>query len=288
MAECHPVGFRWVMEAKRRGATVIHVDPRFTRTSAVADVHVAIRPGTDIAFLGGIIRYVLENERYFEEYVVRYTNAPTILREDFRDAEDLDGIFSGYDAKTGKYAIKTDRTAHASEVREDGPGLLRRRAGRLANAEFGDTAARSVDHRALYRRQPPGGASVQGTGQRADRRHAVVDGDHAHVIGAVGRPRQSDRRLRRGLARDGGEARTQRLERKATFERRCVKMIGDHGTGACCEHGELVPVDVRPVDEAIDPRLRAEVASRRLQPAGVPSEARRQRREVERSRRAVR
>jgi len=60
MAECHPVGFQWVMEAKRRGATIIHVDPRFTRTSAVADLHVPIRAGSDIAFLGGIIRYIIE------------------------------------------------------------------------------------------------------------------------------------------------------------------------------------------------------------------------------------
>ncbi len=67
MAECHPVAFRWVMEAKNRGATIIHVDPRFTRTSAVADLHVPIRPGTDIAFLGGIARYIIENERYFKE-----------------------------------------------------------------------------------------------------------------------------------------------------------------------------------------------------------------------------
>ena len=58
MAECHPVGFQWVMEAKRRGATIIHVDPRFTRTSAVADIHVPIRAGSDIVFLGGIVRYI--------------------------------------------------------------------------------------------------------------------------------------------------------------------------------------------------------------------------------------
>ncbi len=99
MAECHPVGFRWVMEAKNRGATVIHVDTRFTRTSAVADLHVQLRPGTDIAFLGGIIRYVIENERWFRDYVVNYTNASTILDEKFRDTEDLNGIFSGWDPK---------------------------------------------------------------------------------------------------------------------------------------------------------------------------------------------
>ena len=103
MAEAHPVGFQWVMEAKARGATVIHVDPRFTRTSAVADLHVPLRAGTDIAFLGGLIKYVLDNEKYFKEYVVAYTNAAAILREDFRDTEDLDGLFSGYDPDERHY-----------------------------------------------------------------------------------------------------------------------------------------------------------------------------------------
>ncbi len=79
MAENHPVGFQWVMKAKERGAKIIHVDPRFTRTSAVADIYAPIRPGTDIAFLGGFIHYILENERYFREYVVEYTNAASII-----------------------------------------------------------------------------------------------------------------------------------------------------------------------------------------------------------------
>jgi formate dehydrogenase major subunit len=103
MAECHPVGFQWVMEAKRRGATVIHVDPRFTRTSALADLHVPLRAGSDIAFLGGIVNYILEHQRDFREYVVAYTNAATIVGEDFRDTEDLDGLFSGWDATTRSY-----------------------------------------------------------------------------------------------------------------------------------------------------------------------------------------
>ena len=103
MAECHPVGFQWVMEAKARGAKVIHVDPRFTRTSALADQHVPIRVGSDIAFLGGLIKYVLDNELDFREYVVAYTNAATLVREDFQDTEDLDGLFSGYDEETGSY-----------------------------------------------------------------------------------------------------------------------------------------------------------------------------------------
>lgn len=107
MAECHPVGFQWVMEAKERGATVIHVDPRFTRTSAMADLHVPLRVGSDIAFLGGLVRYVLENERYFREYVVHYTNAANILREDYQDAEDLDGLFSGYERERNQYDSAT-------------------------------------------------------------------------------------------------------------------------------------------------------------------------------------
>ena len=100
MAECHPVAFRWPMQAKLNGAKIIHVDPRFTRTTAMADIHAPVRAGTDIAFLGGLINYVLNNERwnsdsFFKEYVINYTNAATIISEAFKDAEDLDGVFSG-------------------------------------------------------------------------------------------------------------------------------------------------------------------------------------------------
>jgi formate dehydrogenase major subunit len=103
MAECHPVGFQWVMEAKRRGAKVIHVDPRFTRTSALADTHVPIRAGADIAFLGGVVNYILGNELDFREYVLAYTNAATIVDESYQDTEDLDGLFSGFDPEKGVY-----------------------------------------------------------------------------------------------------------------------------------------------------------------------------------------
>ncbi|SMO98541.1 formate dehydrogenase major subunit [Geodermatophilus aquaeductus] len=103
MAECHPVGFQWVAEAKARGAKVIHIDPRFTRTSAIADLHVPLRMGTDIAFLGGLIHHVLENDLYFREYVVAYTNAAALVREDFVDAEDLGGLFSGFDPENNQY-----------------------------------------------------------------------------------------------------------------------------------------------------------------------------------------
>lgn len=107
MAECHPVGFHFVTQAKERGATVIHVDPRFTRTSALADVHVPIRAGTDIAWLGGLIHYVLENELYFKDYVLAYTNAATLINPDFQGAEDLDGLFSGYDPEARRYDTTT-------------------------------------------------------------------------------------------------------------------------------------------------------------------------------------
>jgi len=103
MAEAHPVGFQWVMEAKARGAEVIHVDPRFTRTSALADRHVALRAGSDIAFLGAVINYILSGELDFREYVTAYTNASFILDEGYRDTEDLDGLFSGYDHDTASY-----------------------------------------------------------------------------------------------------------------------------------------------------------------------------------------
>jgi formate dehydrogenase major subunit len=104
MAENHPVGFQWVIEAREKnGAKVIHVDPRFTRTSAMADIWVPLRAGTDVLFLGGLINYVLTNNKEFREYVVHYTNAPTILREDFRDTEDLGGFFSGWDPEKKQY-----------------------------------------------------------------------------------------------------------------------------------------------------------------------------------------
>ena len=95
-AEAHPVAFQWVVEAKARGATVIHVDPHYSRTSALADMFVPLRAGTDIAFLGAIINHILSTESDFREYVLHYTNAPVIIREEFEDAG-ADGLFSGWD-----------------------------------------------------------------------------------------------------------------------------------------------------------------------------------------------
>jgi formate dehydrogenase major subunit len=101
MAECHPVAFRWPMKAKtERGAKLIHVDPRFTRTSAMCDLHAPIRAGSDIAFLGGLINYVINDQRwktdsFFQQYLLHYTNAATLIRADFKGTEELDGVFSG-------------------------------------------------------------------------------------------------------------------------------------------------------------------------------------------------
>jgi formate dehydrogenase major subunit len=103
MAEAHPVGFQWVMEAKLRGARVIHVDPRYTRTSALADTYVQLRAGSDIAFLGGVVNHILSNDLDFREYVLPYTNAATIVSEEFVDTEELDGLFSGYKPDTASY-----------------------------------------------------------------------------------------------------------------------------------------------------------------------------------------
>jgi len=103
MAENHPVGFRFVTQARERGATVIHIDPRFTRTSALADFHVPLRAGSDLVFLGALVNYVLTQERYFAEYVKHYTNASALVDATFEDTEELAGLFSGYDPTTRCY-----------------------------------------------------------------------------------------------------------------------------------------------------------------------------------------
>ena len=112
MAENHPVGFQWVMEAKERGAKIIHVDPRFSRTSAVSDIWAPLRAGSDIVFLGALVNYVLQNGKDFREYVVNYTNAPIVIGQDFQDTEDLDGLFSGWSPERRTYDSRTWSYAH--------------------------------------------------------------------------------------------------------------------------------------------------------------------------------
>jgi formate dehydrogenase major subunit len=106
-AENHPISFKWVMKAKEKGAKLISVDPRFTRTSARADVYAPIRSGSDIVFLNGMLKYIIDNNLYDEFYIKNYTNAPFLVNEDFQMPADLDGVFSGYDEKNRKYNKKT-------------------------------------------------------------------------------------------------------------------------------------------------------------------------------------
>jgi len=120
MAENHPVGFQWVMKAKERGAKVIHVDPRYTRTSAAADIHVPIRSGTNIAFFGGLMHYAMEKNLYFKEYVVHYTNASFLIDPAFKTPTDLGGLFTGFDEARRSY----DRSSWKYQL--DGEGNPRR------------------------------------------------------------------------------------------------------------------------------------------------------------------
>src|SRR5207237_5267533 len=126
MAECHPVAFRWVMQARTRPTNpckIIHVDPRFTRTSAMADIYAPLRAGSDIVFLGALIQYVLQaqepifhnepgqrtpREQFFHDYLVHYTNAATLITEEFKDteADDFAGVFAGFDAEHRGYDVR--------------------------------------------------------------------------------------------------------------------------------------------------------------------------------------
>lgn len=99
-AENHPIGFKWITKAQERGAKLIVIDPRFTRSAAKADVYVRLRPGTDIALFNGLSHYLLENELYHKEYVLNYTNAAFVVRSDFAFE---DGLFSGYNKEKKAY-----------------------------------------------------------------------------------------------------------------------------------------------------------------------------------------
>ncbi len=119
MAEAHPVAFYWPMEAKRRGAITIHVDPRYTRTSAACDHHVHSRSGTDIAFLGGLINYIIEHDLWFKDYVLNYTNAATLIDPRFH-FDDVTGLFNGWDEETHSYSKEPDSWDYQYEINPDG------------------------------------------------------------------------------------------------------------------------------------------------------------------------
>src|ERR1700743_1734373 len=128
-AEAHPCGFKWVVEARRqRNAGLIVGSPRCPRAASQADISCEIRAGSDIAFLGGLINYAIQNNRYAKEYIVNYTNAALIVRKDFKLADD--GVFSGFDAGGMKYDISSwnyeeggnqTGTAAAAIAAGDGP-----------------------------------------------------------------------------------------------------------------------------------------------------------------------
>src|SRR5579864_3917125 len=114
-AENHPCGFKWAVEAKRnRNAKMIVVDPRFTRTAAVADLFLQIRADTDIAFLGGLIRHAIENNRIAKDYLVNFTNAAFIIKDGFKLPDD--GLYSGFDAATQTYDKSTWNYAEGGDV----------------------------------------------------------------------------------------------------------------------------------------------------------------------------
>ncbi len=119
MAENHPIAFRFAIKAREQGARLIHIDPRFSRTSAMADTYVRIRSGTDIAFLGGIINYILEHDLWFKDYVLAYTNASTLIDERYLGPEDLDGMFSGFEPERRAYDNETWR--HRQRPDDDQP-----------------------------------------------------------------------------------------------------------------------------------------------------------------------
>ena len=107
IAENHPIAMKWIMRAREKGAKLVVVDPRFTRTASKADLYAPLRSGTDIAFLGGMIKYIIDNNLYFREYVANYTNAAYLVNPDFKMPGQLNGVFSGYDEKGRKYDKKT-------------------------------------------------------------------------------------------------------------------------------------------------------------------------------------
>jgi formate dehydrogenase major subunit len=102
-ASNHPISMKWINRARAKGAKLICVDPRFSQTAAKADLYAPLRSGTDIAFLGGMIKYILDNDLYFKEYVVNYTNASFLVNPEFKGPSELDGLFSGFNEKTKKY-----------------------------------------------------------------------------------------------------------------------------------------------------------------------------------------
>ena len=156
-AENHPCGFKWAIEAKRtRNAKMIVVDPRFTRTAATSDLFCQIRVGADIAFLGGVIRYAIENNRIAKDYLINYTNASFIVKEGFQLPED--GLYSGFDAATQTY----DRSTWNYEEGGDKSGEAATAAP--ATGHTGGAAAAAKSGGSGQGQQPGSGPGLTGQG----------------------------------------------------------------------------------------------------------------------------
>jgi formate dehydrogenase major subunit len=172
MAENHPVAFRWPMVAKVNGAKLIHVDPRFTRTSAMADIYAPIRAGSDIAFLGGMINFVINNERwttdpFFKTWLQHYSNAATLISDTYQDAEDNNGVFSGlleykggipewpYNGFVGEYETSSWQYAGAG-IGDQGRVAATAQSGEVRSRSGIADATRTPD-------APPGAGRAAGT-----------------------------------------------------------------------------------------------------------------------------
>ena len=203
MAENHPIAFRFVVEAKRRGADIIHVDPRFTRTSALADVHAPIRSGSDIAFLGGIIHHLLENDLWFRDFALAYTNIAHIIEDAYADPEANDGVFSGFDPETNTYTEDSwqykGKVVPSTIAEQRGPPLKRKNK-KQAGAEAFDTLADSP---------PPQDPTLQHPNcvyQIMRRHYARYTPEMVERV--TGCPRDTFLRVAGSLARNSGRERT--------------------------------------------------------------------------------
>jgi formate dehydrogenase major subunit len=198
MAENHPVAFRFVTEAKARGATIIHADPRFTRTSALADIHAPIRSGTDIAFLGGVIHYILENDLWFRDWAMAYTNIAAIIEGGYQDPEETGGVFSGFHPADAAY--KMDTWQYEGEVV---PSALANHAAALEEKDP------QKGEREMTKHPPPGDPTLQHPNcvYQIMRRHFARYTPEM-VERTTGCPRETFLRVADAIARNSGRERT--------------------------------------------------------------------------------
>ena len=199
MAENHPVAFRWPMKAKANGAKLIHVDPRFTRTSAMADIYAPIRAGADIAFLGGLVNYVINSERwnsdpFFKTWVANYTNAATIINDDFKDAEELGGVFSGLMEYKGG-AAEWPFNGFVGQY----DNATWQYAGRTAKAQGWTAATQKSGEQTVGQKDEPAAGQRQGDASKPGQQDTAQKGQmHAGAAAATSPGAQPQKRLPAG------------------------------------------------------------------------------------------